>query len=190
MATNDVSVVVGEVLEELIHAATSQALHNGDEVSPLATTPRVATNRSPPSHRPLQMQVPARKSLFSAGAVDESRPLDRGIIMVDTPDDIGPSNNAEPDPDLPVPETLKDRLFSEGYDSDGLRVEYDDAAKELYESANYNDIKVGCNGIDEVTAPIAVAAPADQVNFQEGMETRSNHLSGRTDMWIPRPSCV
>ena len=79
--------------------------------------------------------------------------------MVNTPYEIGPSDDAEPNPNLPMPERLKDKLFSDGHDSNGLRVEYEDTAKELYESANYNDIKVRCNGIDEVVAPITEAAP-------------------------------
>ena len=86
--------------------------------------------------------------------------LNKGIILIDTPHDVGSSDDAEPNPHLPMSESLKDRLFSEGYDSDGLRIKYDVVAKVLYESANYNDIKVEYNGIDEVVAPIAAAVPA------------------------------
>ena len=132
MASNNVSITVREISEEMISAITNQAANISDEISPLAVTPRGIQNRTPPPKRTLQHHLPTRKSLFGANTIDESQ-INNGVILVDTPDNICPSDDArtniDPNPNLPVPETLKDQLFSEGYDSDGLRVEYEDASK-------------------------------------------------------------
>ena len=134
MATDDVSIVVGGVSEDVICTVANEAANTSDEISPLAVTPRGILNRTPLSQRPFHPEVPARNALSGADVIDASQ-TNNGIIVVDTPNDIGPSDdtdfrtNIDPDPNLPVPESLKDRLFSEGYDSDGLRIEYEDVSK-------------------------------------------------------------
>ena len=51
--------------------------------------------------------------------------------MVETPDNVSPSDdsqiNIESNHNLPASENVRDKLFSEGYDSDGTIVECKDA---------------------------------------------------------------
>ena len=105
------STTVRETLEGMISTVTNQAANTSDKILPLAVTPRVRHNRIPPLQRPLQNQLPARKSLFGASTVDESE-MNDGVTLVGEPDDTCPSDDArahfDPNNDLPESETLRD----------------------------------------------------------------------------------
>ena len=79
--------------------------------------------------------------------------------MVETPDDMCPSDDSDINIDLShnVPsETFRDELFSEGYDSDVMMTQHNNALKELHECDNYNNARVGKDGADNVVALVVV----------------------------------
>ena len=122
------SIAVRETLEGMISMVANQAAKNSDEISPLATTPRVRKNVSSTQKRPSHHKLPAGKDLFGAR-----------VMLVETPDETCPSDDAETNIDLSYDapsETFREQLFSEACDSDGAATQCKDNLKELHESEN------------------------------------------------------
>ena len=77
-----------------------------------------------------------------------------------TANNISSSNNSkennDPNYNLPVLEILNETLFSQGYDRNGLMVEYMNKNYKMHKCKNYNAIKIGCNGTAEIVVSIDV----------------------------------
>ena len=151
MVNNDVCDEVRDVMEMTITAVVRQASTIGNEKSPLPLTPRMNLNRTSPQSGERQKDRHARKSSFPTTAPliapNNTIGASKATIEIDRIDDT-PTYNSPID-NLQLSESLAEKLFSQGYDSNGLKAEYSNVDFEMEKCETYNNINLGGNDIAE-----------------------------------------
>ena len=126
MVNIDVCDKVRDVLETTITDVVLQASTIGNEISPLPLTPRMNLNRTSPQSGERQKDRYARKSSFPTTspliAPNNTIGASKATIEIDRIDDT-PTYNSPID-NLQLSESLAEKLYPQGYDSDGLKADY------------------------------------------------------------------